>query len=174
MDGQLAIANVDLALFEALAPTIAVLAGDVIAEFGLLLGGQFRIRVHAKGADQFAVHLIHAGNRADDLAAEGIVLVIILHQVAVEGTDVILYGFSDNVPVTGQFLAGVRDALGFLVAAAKVGGISREEICGQSRIKFNLHTRYLVFRRTGHGRSVRHNSSQSLLVHCKAPPISIA
>ena len=145
MDAQLAVANVNLTLFKAFTPTVAVLASNVGTECGLLFIRQRRIRIDPQGADQFSVHLIHIRNSADDLAADRIVLGVILHQVAAEVVDILVDGIADNIAVAGQFLASVRDALVLVVAVTQILGVVREKVCGQRRIKFHLHRHLPLF-----------------------------
>ena len=138
MDIQLAVPNIDFALLKALAPAVAVLTGNICAEHGLFLGGKRCVRIDPQGADQFTVHLVHRGNGADDLAADGIVLTVISHQVAVKIFDILVDGIADNIAVAGQFLAGVRDTLVFTVIIAQIFGVIREKVRSQRRIKFHL------------------------------------
>ena len=130
--------NIDFPLFKALAPAVAVLTGNVSAEHSLLLGGKRCVRIDPQRADQFTVHLVHRGNGADDLAADGIVLTVISHQVAVKIFDILVDGIADNIAVAGQFLAGVRDTLVFTVIIAQILGVIREKVRSQGRIKFHL------------------------------------
>ena len=138
MDVQLAIPDIDFPLLEALAPAIAVLTGNVSAEHSLFLGGKRCVRIDPQGADQFAVHLVHVRNSADDLAADGIVLTVISHQVAAKIFDILVDGIADNIAVAGQFLAGVRDTLVFAVVIVQILGVIWEKVRSQRRIKFHL------------------------------------
>ena len=138
MDIQLAVLNLDFALLKALAPAVAVLTGNVSAEHSLLLGCKRCVRIDPQGADQFTVHLVHRGNGADDLAADGIVLAVISHQVTVKIFDILVDGIADNIAVAGQFFASVRDTLVFAVVIAQILGVIWEKVRSQRRIKFHL------------------------------------
>ena len=138
MDIQLTVPNIDFPLFKALAPAVAVLTGNICAEHGLFLGGQWRVRIDPQGADQFTVYLVHVRNGADDLAADGIILAVISHQIAVKVFDILVDGIADNIAVAGQFFAGVRDTLVFAVVIVQILGVIWEKVRSQRRIKFHL------------------------------------
>ena len=104
MDIQLAIPNIDFPLLEALAPAVAVLAGNIIAKDGLLIIEQRFFQFHRQtAAELVAMHLDGRDGR-DYLDANRIVLVIILHEVAAKVAGIIFDGIADGCLVFQQFM----------------------------------------------------------------------
>jgi len=144
MDIQLAVPNIDFPLLKALAPAVAVLTGNICAEHGLFLGGQWRVRIDPQGADQFTVYLVHVRNGADDLAADGIVLTVILHQVAVEICNVLFHGLINSIGILQQVMTVQRATLILVVELVLIVRFIWEKVRSQRRIKFHLQIMSLL------------------------------
>ena len=138
MDIQLAVLNLDFALLKALAPAIAVLAGNVIAEDGLLIIEQRFFQLHGQtAAELVAMHLDGRDGR-DYLAANRIVLVIILHEVAAKVAGIIFDGIADGCLIFQQFMPVLRVALVLVVELVLIVRFIWEKVRSQRRIKFHL------------------------------------
>ena len=105
MDIQLAVSNIDFPLLKALAPAVAVLTGNVVAESRLLTLVQGLLQFHVQTAAQLVTVNFHRRYCTYHLAADRIVLVVILHQVAVEICNVLFHSLINSVCVLQQVMA---------------------------------------------------------------------
>ena len=138
MDIQLAVPNIDFPLLEALAPAVAVLAGNIIAKDGLLIIEQRFFQFHRQtAAELVAMHLDGRDGR-DYLDANRIVLVIILHEVAAKVAGIIFDGIADGCLVFQQFMPVLWVSLVLVVELVLIVGFIWEKVRSQRRIKFHL------------------------------------
>ena len=138
MDVQLAITSIDFPLLEALAPAVAVLTGNVIAKDGLLIIEQRSFQLHGQTPAQFVAANFHRRHSTYHLAADRIVLVVILHQVAVEICNVLFHSLINSVGILQQVMTVQRATLVLVVRFVLPIRFIREKVRSQRRIKFHL------------------------------------
>jgi len=138
MNSQRAVIHTNIPLFKALAPAVTVLAGNVVAQDGLLIIEQRFFQLHSQtAAELVAMHLDGRDGR-DYLAANRIVLVIILHEVAAKVAGIIFDGIVDGCLVFQQFMPVLRVALVLGVELVLIVRFIWEKVRSQRRIKFHL------------------------------------
>ena len=152
MDIQLAVLNLDFALLKALTPAVAVLTGNVVAQDGLLIIEQSFFQFHGQTPAQFVAANFHRRHSTYHLAADRIVLVVILHQVAVEICNVLFHGLINSIGILQQVMTVQRATLILVVRFVLPIRFIREKVRSQRRIKFHLQIASpLSFCRTDHG-----------------------
>ena len=138
MDIQLAVPNIDFPLLKALAPAVAVLTGNVVAQDGLLIIEQSFFQFHGQtAAELVAMHLDGRDSR-DDFITNRIVLVVILHEVAAKVAGIVFDGIADGCLVFQQFMPVLRVALVLVVELVLIVRFIWEKVRSQRRIKFHL------------------------------------
>ena len=105
MNSQRALLHTNIPLFKALTPAVAVLTGDVVAENSLLTLVQGLPQFHVQTAAQLVTVNFHRRYCTYHLLPDGIVLVVILHQVAVEICNVLFHSLINSVCVLQQVMA---------------------------------------------------------------------
>ena len=138
MDIQLAIPNIDFPLLKALAPAVAVLTGNVVAQDGLLIIEQSFFQFHVQTAAQLVTVNFHRRYCTYHLLPDGIVLVVILHQVAVEICNVLFHGLINSIGILQQVMTVQRATLILVVELVLIVRFIREKVRSQRRIKFHL------------------------------------
>ena len=137
MNSQHAVIHTNISLLKALTPAVAVLTGNVVAQDGLLIIEQSFFQFHGQTPAQFVAANFHRRHSTYHLAADGIVLVVILHQVAVEICNVLFHGLINSIglqnPGVQHFIDVELNEMLELkqkygtVAIANLGGHSEEE-----------------------------------------------
>ena len=138
MDIQLAIPNIDFPLLKALAPAVAVLTGNVVAESRLLTLVQGFPQFHVHAPAQFIAANFHRRHCTYHFAADEIVLVVILHQVAVEICNVLFHGLINSIGILQQVMTVQRTTLILVVELVLIVRFIWEKVRSQRRIKFHL------------------------------------
>ena len=138
MNSQRAVIHTNIPLLKALTPTVAVLTGNVVAQDGLLIIEQRFFQLHGQTPAQFVAANFHRRHSTYHLAADGIVLVVILHEVAAKVAGIIFNGIADGCLVFQQFMPVLRVALVLAVELVLIVRFIWEKVRSQRRIKFHL------------------------------------
>ena len=138
MNSQRAVIHTNIPLLKALTPAVTVLAGDVVAENSLLTLVQGFPQFHVHAPAQFVAANFHRRHSTYHLAADGIVLVVILHQVAVEICNVLFHGLINSIGILQQVMTVQRATLILVVELVLIVRFIREKVRSQRRIKFHL------------------------------------
>ena len=105
MNSQRAVIHTNISLLKALTPAVAVLTGNVVAQDGLLIIEQSFFQFHGQTPAQFVAANLHRRHSTYHLAADRIILVVVLHQVAVEICNVLFHSLINSVCVLQQVMA---------------------------------------------------------------------
>ena len=138
MNSQRALLHTNIPLFKALTPAVAVLTGDVVAENSLLTLVQGLPQFHVQTAAQLVTVNFHRRYCTYHLLPDGIVLVVILHQVAVEICNVLFHGLINSIGILQQVMTVQRTTLILVVELVLIVRFIWEKVRSQRRIKFHL------------------------------------
>lgn len=138
MDIQLAVLYLDFVLFKALAPAVAVLAGNIIAKDSLLIIEQRFFQFHRQTAAELVAMHLDGRDGCDDFITNRIALMVILHEVAAKVAGVVLDGIADGCLVFQQFMPVLRITLVLVVELVLIVRFIWEKVRSQRRIKFHL------------------------------------
>ncbi len=119
-------------------PAVTVLAGDVVAESRLLTLVQGFPQFHVHAPAQLVAANFHGRHSTYHLAAHRIVLVVILHQVAVEICNVLFHSLINSIGILQQVMIVQRVSLEFVIGFIVQIRLIREKVRSQRRIKFHL------------------------------------
>ena len=138
MDIQLAVLHTNIPLFKSLAPAVTVLAGDVVAESRLLTLVQGFPQLHGQTPAQLVAANFRRRHSTYHLAADRIVLMVILHQVAVEICNVLFHSLINSIGILQQVMAVHWIAFVLVVRFVLPIRFVREKLCSQRRIKLHF------------------------------------
>ena len=137
MNSQCAVIHTNIPLLKAFAPAVTVLAGDVVAQDGLLIIEQSFFQFHGQTPAQLVAANFHGRHSTYHLAADRIVLVVILHQVTVEVCNVLFHSLINSVCVLQQVVTVQRATLEFIIGFIVQIRLIREKFRSQRRIEFH-------------------------------------
>ena len=138
MNSQRAVIHTNIPLLKALAPAVAVLTGNVVAESRLLTLVQGFPQFHVHAPAQFIAANFHRRHCTYHFAADEIVLVVILHEVAVEICNVLFHGLINSIGILQQVMAVQRTTLILVVELVLIVRFIWEKVRSQRRITFHL------------------------------------
>ena len=138
MNSQRAVIHTNISLLKALAPAIAVLTGNVVAQDGLLIIEQSFFQFHIQTAAQLVTVNFHRRHSTYHLAADRIILVVILHQVAVEICNVLFHSLINSIGILQQVMAVHWIDFVLVVRFVLPVRFVREKFCSQRRIKLHF------------------------------------